>query len=116
MYHCLAMAGFAEAAEFYTLIIFSGALLITAGLLALAWCKRWLLAAVPAAFICVLIGVVLRPWQQFAPLISNDPDEYYWVSRWRGFALCWIALCAAALTCIFALLRDLKSTKAPQPV
>jgi hypothetical protein len=114
MQEMIAMAGFAEAAEFYALVIFSGALLLGAVLVALAWSKRWILAAIPACMICVATGFLVQPWQALAGPLTNDPDEADWIFRWRVFGFFWTALCLAGIACVLILIRHFKSRTAQQ--
>jgi Na+/melibiose symporter-like transporter len=109
MHGIIAMAGLAEAAEFYGLVIFTGALLIAAGILALAWWKRWWFAALIGCIICLFTGWLTQPWNAINPPITNDPDESYWLFRWRIFAFFWAALCVVGVACFCTSIRDSKS-------
>lgn len=107
--HCIiAMAGLAEAAEFYGLLIFTGVLLIAAGLLALGWWKCWPFAALLACVICVLVGWFVQPWQVLKLPMTADPDQTYWLFRWRVFSGVWAAFCVAGVASLCILVRRSK--------
>lgn len=105
MQNIIAMAGLAEAGEFYGLVIFTGALLIAAALLTLACWRSWLIAAMIACAICICVGRFTQPWTQFAPVVTDDPDVTYWVFRWRVFGIFWFSLSAASIAVFCILLR-----------
>src|SRR5258707_13555099 len=77
----LAMAGLAEAAEFYALLIVAGALAIDFGLIIFCLSKRSPIAGMLACILCFLTGLVLQPWMAFRSPSSDDPDEAYWLVR-----------------------------------
>ena len=65
--HCIiAMAGMAEAAVFFQLLIAGGVLLVAAGFFALFWWKRIKRFATLFWILVVIAGVFLEPWSVFA--------------------------------------------------
>jgi O-antigen/teichoic acid export membrane protein len=100
MNNIIAMAGLAEAAEFYSFLIFSGILFAVVGLFALAWTKRWWAAALIGCLVCLMIGFLLQPWTQFAPPTTDDPDE-----AWRLFSVFWVAIFVGGVACLTAIFR-----------
>jgi hypothetical protein len=105
MHGIIAMAGLAEAAEFYSLVIFSGVLVLVAGLLTLAWWKCWPIAALLGCLVCYFVSLFIQPWHVLAPAISDDPDQSYWLFRWRMFAVVWAALSITGLVSFYILTR-----------
>jgi hypothetical protein len=89
MQSVIAMAELAEAAEFYMLIIFTVCLAVVALLLLLVWGKKSILLCVIACVLCVVMGVLLQPWNVFRGPQTNDPDEAEWLFKWRVITGCW---------------------------
>jgi hypothetical protein len=116
MHGIMAMAGLAEAAEFYGLVIFTGALLVAAVVLTLAWWKQWPLAALIGCVICVFTGFYTQPWNTLVPEVTGDSDVNYWVFRWRVFGIFWAALCVAGILCFYISILGSKSRSAIHPV
>jgi MFS family permease len=110
MHSIIAMAGLAEAAFFYLLIIVAAVLLVVAGLLALAWTKRWPIVAAIACVICLLIGLLLQPWSAFGPPESpDDPDELHWLVRMRVASVIWTIVFLAGVACWRSIVRRRRS-------
>ena len=105
MHVMFAMAGLAEATNYYGLLIIYGGLLAAAGLLALAWWKRSLIAVVIAFVVVLVAGFLLQPWSAFAPPRSNDPDEAYWIGRFRTASVIWSLNIVAAVACLIRVIR-----------
>ncbi|MGA2175822.1 MAG: hypothetical protein ABSH38_12660 [Verrucomicrobiota bacterium] len=101
----LAMAGLAEAAFFYGLLLIAAVLLVVAGLLALAWWKQSTIAATIACVLVLLVGLLLQPWTAFAPPTSNDPDEAYWLVWIRVASAIWALLVVAGAACLTKVIR-----------
>ncbi len=100
-----AMAGLAEAAVFYGLLIVGGILLVAAGLLALAWWKQSAMTATIAFVLVILDGLLLQPWSAFAPSISDDPDEASWLVRLRIASVIWGLFVVIAASCLAMIIR-----------
>jgi hypothetical protein len=99
MYPIIAMAGLAEAAALYGLLIVAAALLLVGGLLALAWRKHWPVVAGMACGLCLLIVLLFQPWSAFhSPQFPDDPDEIYWLIRYRIAAVVWGLMLLIGLT------------------
>jgi len=96
----LAMAGLAEAAILYGLLIIGGIILVAAGLLALSLWKRSLAAVVIACILVLLVGFLLQPWSALSLPTSNDPDEAYWLSRFRFASVIWALFVVASAACL----------------
>jgi hypothetical protein len=105
MHEFLAMAGLAEAAILYGLLIISGIVLVAAGLLALSWWKRSLVAVVIACILVLLAAFLLQPWSAFSPPTSDDPDETYWLARFRFASVIWMLFVIASAACLARVLR-----------
>ena len=106
MHSIIAMAGLAEAAIFYALLIVTVILLAVAGLLGLAWWKRWPVAAVIACVLCLVAGFLLQPWSAFhPPEFPDDPDEIYWLTRWRVASVIWAVIFLAGIACLRMIVR-----------
>src|SRR5262245_30262642 len=106
MHPIIAMAGLAEAAAFYGLLIIAGVLIAVSGLLALAWWKRWPVAAGIACMLCLLVGLLLQPWSAFhSPELPYDPDEIYWLIRWRTASVIWALILLAGIACWSMIVR-----------
>ena len=85
----LALAGLAEEAIFFDLVIASAGLLLILLLTAVSLCVRsWKLGLIPLA---LLLGftVLSTPWTAFQPVQSNDSDVHYWVSQYRILGVFW---------------------------
>ena len=94
------MAGLAEAACAWELMV-SAAVLIPAGILILiAWFKWSRAAAAIATAIVTGYGAFFQPWQIFlSPGDAaglSDPDYIYWRFRFRVAATVWAIIFAAA--------------------
>jgi hypothetical protein len=105
MHLTIAMAGLAEAAFLYALLITSAVLLATGALLAFAWWKCSPLAAAIGCFLLLIVGLVLQPWAAFAPATSTDPDATYWLARFRFAAVVWALLFTASAACLTRVMR-----------
>ena len=99
MHSIIAMAGLAEAAYLYALLIAAAGLAVVAFFLAFAWWRRSTVASTIACLLCLLVGWFLQPWSVFAPPSSNDSDEAYWLVRWRVASGAWACFCVASLAC-----------------
>ena len=94
------MAGMAEAAVFFQLLIAAGIFLLAVGFFALFWWKRkkgfetifWILV--------VIAGIFVEPWLIFESLSSDDPDEAYWLVRFRIGSIIWSLFVFAAIILI----------------
>jgi hypothetical protein len=112
----IAMAGLAEVAWYYAQLVFIGLLSVVTGLLMLACWKRWPLVAGIACTIWMLSGLLLQPWAAFAPPATADPDEAYWLGRWRVASVLWITVFLIGVVCLGFILRYSKPmTNEPKP-
>src|SRR5690242_3622028 len=99
----LAMAGPAEAAEFYALMIGWAALAIIGVVTAIGFWKPFWTPACIAAGLTILTTLLFLPWQAFAALTAKeleDPDVQAWVDSWRQFGVAWIIAVVAVVTCL----------------
>jgi hypothetical protein len=95
-----AMAGLAEAADFFATLIVVGGMCIVGAVMLFAWYRSSWIAALIGFIICLAVGWFFGPWQAIAaqPTIAPpDPDELHWISMWRLIALVW---CACFLACV----------------
>jgi hypothetical protein len=100
----LAMAGPAEAAEFFSLMIGWAALILIGVATAIGfWKLSWIWAGI-AVVLAALTTILFLPWQAFAPLTVadlQDSDVQSWVQSWRYFAVAWMIVgMAAVVTCL----------------
>jgi len=105
MHGFIAMAGLAEAAFFFELLIIGGIVLIAAGLLALSLWKRSLVAVVIACVLILVAGILLQPWAVFSPPTTDDPDEADWLVRFRIASVIWALFVGASAACLARVLR-----------
>jgi hypothetical protein len=101
----IAMAGLAEAAIYYGLLIIYGGFWAVAGLLAWSWWKRSLTTVIIGLVIILVAGFLLQPWSAFAPPTSDDPDEAYWIGRFRTASVIWSLLLVATAACLIRVIR-----------
>ena len=101
----IAMAGLAEAAIFYGLVIFGAILLIVIGLAAFALWRCAPLAGVLACITCVMSGLWFQVWSPFFYTPSSDPDDVYWLSRCRLASTLWIVCFVAVVTTLIVVTR-----------
>ena len=99
MHSIIAMAGLAEAAFLYALLIAAAGLAVIAFFLAFAWQRRQAIVEATVERLHLLVGWFLQPWSVFAPPSSNDSDEAYWLVRWRVASGAWACFCVASLAC-----------------
>lgn len=92
----IAMAGLAEAAIFFQLLIAAVILLVVTGLLALAWWKRSWVATIIGCVFMLIAGALLQPWVVFGPPDSDDPDEMDLLVKYRIASVIWALLLIAA--------------------
>jgi|SRR6516165_3418914 hypothetical protein len=104
MHITFAMAGLAEAAIFYGLLIIGGVLLLAGGMLAFAWWKRSPFAATIALVLVIIVGLLLQPWTAFAPPTTTDPDEAYWLVRLRVASAVWTVFLITGVACLVTVL------------
>ncbi len=82
----LAMAGPAEAGEFFGLLISWAVLAVIGAVTAFTfYTSSWLPAGL-ATILLVIATILFRPWQAFAsisPAEASDPDVQYWVGNER---------------------------------
>jgi hypothetical protein len=104
----IAMAGLAEAAFLYGLLMVGTVLLMVGGLLAFAWWKRSTIAATLACILVFLVGLLFQPWSAFSPRASADPDEAYWLVRLRVATVIWALLFVAGPVCLTTVIRRRK--------
>ena len=109
-----AMGGIAEAAVFKGLLLVAAILSLSGGLLALAWRKRWPMAAGIAVFVCLLVGLLVQPWMAFVPTASHDPDELFWRLWLRIVSVMWVIMVLAGLVTFGLLLRERRAARRVQ--
>jgi heme/copper-type cytochrome/quinol oxidase subunit 2 len=105
MHITISMAGLAEAAFCYGLLIIAAILLLVGGLLAFAWWKGSAIAATIACILVLLVGLLLQPWSAFAPPTTADPDEAYWLVRFRVASVVWAFFFVAGVACLTTVIR-----------
>ena len=88
----IAMAGLAEAAIFFQLLIAAVILLVVTGLLALAWWKRSWVATIIGCVFMLIAGALLQPWVVFRSAGSDDPDEMDLLVKYRIASVIWALL------------------------
>jgi hypothetical protein len=91
------MAGPAEAAESFVLLIGYGGLLLLGLAAGIALFARSRGAAGVALIVAFLVTLLFMPWEAFRPSQSDDPDVHYWLETWRGFGWWWGVAVAATL-------------------
>jgi hypothetical protein len=110
----IAMAGLAEAAESQSLVIFYVTMAGIIILLSFAWWKRGPVAAGISCIACLFVGLFLQPWSAFhAPEFPEDPDEIYWLTRWRIASVFWVIVFLAAIVCLSMIVRRRYFSDAP---
>ena len=105
MHVMLAMAGLAEATIYFGLLIIYGGFWTVAGLLAWSWWKRSLTAVIIGLSIMLVVGLLLQPWNVSNPPTSNDPDEAYWIGRFRTASVIWTLLLVVTAPCLIRVIR-----------
>jgi hypothetical protein len=100
------MAGLAEAALFLALLIGLGGLLLLAVAALVGWCWRSPVAAMIAIFLALVLGLLLRPWEAFRSIESDDADVHDWVSTHRVVAVLWTLGFAGAIASAIRALRS----------
>ena len=86
-----AMAGLAEAAEAFGVLIVIGAFCALGAVVFFAVRKRSKIAIGFGAFIWFGIGWLLQPWHAFErPQFPNDPDELYWMQVYHVLLGGWL--------------------------
>lgn len=81
--------------------------LVVIGVLALLCCwRRWRMFSVIVSGSALVVGILLSPWRAFAPLISEDPDLYYWVGHWRIACWLWTAVFVFSLASTIWIFRN----------
>src|SRR5690349_12949625 len=91
------MAGPAEAAESYALMIGYAGLLLLGLAAAVGLFARSRVAAGIAGALAVVLALMFTPWEAFRPFESADPDVHSWVAAWRQFGWWWGFAVAAAV-------------------
>lgn len=86
-------------------VIVVGILFIVAGLIALSWWRRSLVAVVAALILVLANGAFFQPWTVIAPSPSNDPYNAFWISRLRVISVIWALLVVAAVACLVRVIR-----------
>ncbi|MFO0845942.1 MAG: hypothetical protein U0797_26770 [Gemmataceae bacterium] len=91
------MAGLAEAAEAFSLLLGYGGLSVVglaAGVTLLAPSRA---GAAVALVVAGTVSLLFLPWEAFWPTPSVDPDAQHWAAAWHRFALWWCLALAATL-------------------
>ena len=91
------------------LVIIAGLLTVLLSLVALCLWKRWALAGMFACVLCVVVGLLLQPWSAIGGPSSSDPDEVYWLDRYRIASLVWLLCFVGCAWCLLIVIRDVKS-------
>ena len=103
----VAMAGLAEAAVYFGLLIV-GALLFAA-IVSLIFAFRWR-STRAATIACIFLGIatlLLQPWSVFAPPSdASDPDQLYWLERCRIVSAIWASIFVATIACLIRVARS----------
>lgn len=89
----LGMAGLAEAAEEFALMIAWGGVLFAAIATFVAMSKRSWIPVLLSVIVVAGVTVLFMPWTIFAKVsagASEDPDVRYWFDAWRVLAIGWI--------------------------
>ncbi len=85
--------------------IIAGILLGSAGLIALSWWRRSLVAVVIACILLLADGVLLQPWTVIAPPPSDDPYDAFWLFRLRVISVIWVLLVITMAACMATVIR-----------
>jgi hypothetical protein len=101
MSHILALAGPAEAAiAFFLLIIFIVIItLFILGIFSFAKRNRW--AAMSSTILTGLLIIVLQPWRVFRLPVQIDPDDAYWDRIWIVLSIAWLGLFLLGICSMF---------------
>jgi hypothetical protein len=91
------MAGLAEAAELYSLMIGYAGLLLLGLMAAAGLFTRSRVASGITLALAFLLTLMFTPWEAFKPLESGDPDVHDWVAAWRSFGWWWGFTVAASM-------------------
>jgi len=100
----LATGGLDEAAVAIGLILDFCAFTVAAGLIALSWWKRSLVAVVIAAVIMFAAGLLLQPWKLFFPPPGDDPLWVY-IGDFRLMSVVWLLLISMVAACLARVVR-----------
>ena len=101
MHALLAMAGIAEAGEYYAILIFRGVIALAIALSLWGLFRRSrIIAWIGLAVIAVALAAE-QPWRVFMlHPSSDDPDVFFWLKQWRLLSTILVGgfvFCAAAL-------------------
>jgi len=88
-----------------------GVFLVVSGLVAFAWWKRSLVAAVIASILILADGAFFQPWTVIAP--SPPPDAYdaYWLFRLRVISVFWLLLVIIVTVCMVRVIRHRRAKR-----
>ncbi len=109
----LAMAGLAEAGEYFSILFWRGVIGVALLLAVLGFFRRSRNLAWIALVVVVIATVAVQPWTDFMthPL-PEDPDVIYWLSKWRELSIMLIG--ASVLTVLFTVGTIRRGAKDPQ--
>ena len=107
MTNTIAMAGMAEAAVSFGLLIVGALLFAVIVSLIFAWFRRSMRVATIACIVLAVATFLLQPWSVFTPPSStNDPDEAYWIERYRFVSAIWACIFVATIACLIRASRS----------
>jgi hypothetical protein len=101
----IAMAGLAEAALSYDLVISWAVLVLALVLMVIGLVMRsWKFELVPVVIV-LAFTVLCMPWTPFQSVETDDPDAVFWVSQYRIQGVFWAVLVLAVGASFYRCLR-----------
>ena len=81
-------------------------LFVVAGMIALSWWKRSLIAGLIASLLVLVAGAFFQPW---TVIRSDSGYDAYWLFRLRAVSVIWMLLVLATAPCLFRVILHRRS-------
>ena len=99
-----AMAGFAEGAVFFGIMVVFAFSLLQGFLALICLATRWFPVGVLSLFVTLVLATCLQPWDAFTPVESDDPDFLHLISLERVAVVMWLVAATGTIaSAIFAM-------------
>ena len=106
MFNATTLMGSAHSFVYHRVAFGSVWLVIAAGLLALAWWRRWMMMAVVACVLILWAGWALQPWLCLDPPdLPGNASELNLLAWWRAASLACVFLLVVGVGCLVTLLQ-----------